>query len=70
MADFSGGDGGRKWVIKCDGKNYTSYDTREQAEKYVAMQKGKLKGGKAAGKTVDLCYAAKCSWEIVERGEK
>lgn len=69
MADFSGGDGGRKWVIKCDGKNYTSYDTREQAEKYVAMQKGKLKGGKS-GKTVDDCYAVKCSWEIVERGEK
>lgn len=64
--DFEGGDNvKRPWVVKCNGKNYASFDTEAQAKGYIAMHMGKATACPKKAET----YACKLSWTYSKRGE-
>ena len=51
----------KPYLVKCDGNPFIGFDTREQAESYVKMQKDSVKGGKQP------TYASLRNWTIEKR---
>jgi ribosomal protein S27AE len=62
--DFPPVGGTKRFLVKCDGNPYVSYDMIKEAEGYVTMQKECPKGGKGNV----LAYCAMRNWTIEDRG--
>ena len=56
-------NGGRRWLVMLNGSVFTSYDTREECERYIRMQREKKDWCPKGEQT----YAAKQSWTVRER---